>query len=51
MKLRLALATLSAAAALVTVVPTAQASGICYDVQATVNGQDVVNEAGCQDLP
>lgn len=31
--------------------PTAHASGVCYSVQVTVNGGDVVNEAGCQDLP
>ena len=33
-------------------VPSAHAAGsVCYSVQVTANGSDVVNQAGCQDLP
>lgn len=34
------------------IVPSAHASGsVCYSAQVTVNGDDVVNQAGCQELP
>lgn len=51
MKVRIAITVLAAAASLSALVPQAQAGELCYSVQATVNGQDVVNQAGCQDLP
>ncbi|MEA2433581.1 MAG: hypothetical protein QOG54_1038 [Actinomycetota bacterium] len=53
MKLRAAvIAAATAVSSLALLVPQAHASGsACYSVQVTVNGGDVVNQAGCQDLP
>jgi hypothetical protein len=32
--------------------PSAQAAGqVCYDVQVNAQGQSVVSQSGCQDLP
>ena len=51
MKLRVAITALAAVASFAASVPSAQASEACYSVQVNVNGSDVVNQAGCQDLP
>jgi hypothetical protein len=53
MKLRAAVvAGMTALSSLALLVPQAHASGsVCYSVQVTVNGEDAVNQAGCQDLP
>ena len=32
-------------------VAPATAGQVCYEVQATVNGSEVINEQGCQELP
>lgn len=51
MKIRVfAVAALAAASSLIAFAP-AQASGVCYYVLVNVNGEDVVNQTGCQDLP
>lgn len=51
MKLRIALATATAALSLAAFVPAAHAGRVCYGLQVNVQGQQVVDEAGCQDLP
>ena len=51
MKLRIAITALAAAASFAALVPQAHASEVCYSIVANVNGQEVVNQAGCQDLP
>lgn len=51
MRLRITITALAAAASFAALVPQAQASEVCYDVNVTVQDQVLVNEAGCQDLP
>ena len=48
---KLIVSVVAAFSAVVMVAPVAHAGSACYSVQATVNGSDVVNEAGCVDLP
>ncbi len=51
MKIRLfAVAALAAASSLVALAP-AQAAQVCYYVLVNVNGEDVVNQQGCQQVP
>ena len=52
MRKRFALLTIGALAAIGAFAPTAGAAGqFCYDIQVNANGQSVVSQAGCQDLP
>jgi hypothetical protein len=46
------IAVLAALSSLALLVPHAHASGqACYSVHVAANGSDVVNEAGCVDIP
>jgi NADPH-dependent curcumin reductase CurA len=49
-KLLIALS-VAAGALLVGAAPAGAAGSICYDLQANVNGDQVVAESGCQELP
>jgi hypothetical protein len=51
MRIRVAITALAAAASLAALVPQAHASEVCYDLNVNVQGQELVNEAGCQQLP
>lgn len=51
MSKRLVLTAAAAVAALLPMAAPAAASGFCYDVSVVVNGDAVIAEAGCQDLP
>ena len=52
MKVRTAIVALVAALSSLALVAPAHAAGqVCYDVQANVNGGQVVSETGCVDLP
>ena len=52
MKVRAMVVTaLTALGSLALLAPAAQAGEICYDVQVNVQGEAVVSEAGCQELP
>jgi hypothetical protein len=48
---RLAVAAAMSVLSLVFVAPQASANEVCYDLNVTVQGQTLVSEAGCQDLP
>jgi hypothetical protein len=48
---RLAAVALMIVTGSVLIAPAAQASSVCYSVSVTVNGDSVVNEAACHDLP
>ena len=52
MRKRLALLTIAALSALGLFASTAGAAGqLCYDIQVNAAGTEVVNQAGCQELP
>lgn len=52
MKVRALVVAAVAALSSLVVVPAASAGGsACYDVSVTVNGDSVVNEAACHELP
>lgn len=51
MRLRVAITALAAAASFAALVPQAHANEVCYDLNVNVQGQELVNQAGCQDLP
>ena len=52
MKVRTMVVTvLTALGSLALVAAPAQAGEICYDLQVNVQGDAVVSEAGCQELP
>jgi hypothetical protein len=52
LKIRALVVAAVAALSSLVVVPAASAAGeACYSVSLTVNGEAVVNEAGCQTLP
>jgi hypothetical protein len=52
MRKRFALLTITALSALGLFASTAGAAGqLCYDIQVNAAGSEVVNQAGCQDLP
>ena len=48
---KLIVSVVAAFSTIVMVAPAHAGGSACYSVQATVNGSDVVNEAGCTDLP
>jgi hypothetical protein len=50
-KIRVAITALAAAASFAALVPQAHANEVCYDLKVNVQGQELVNQAGCQDLP
>ena len=49
--LKIRAAIVSVVAVLALLAPSAQASQVCYDVQVNAQGQSVVSQTGCQDLP
>ena len=51
MGIRVAITALAAAASFAALVPQAHANEVCYDLNVNVQGEEVVNQAGCQDLP
>ena len=49
---RIAILVAALATSLFALAPAASAGGyVCYDASVTVNGDAVVDESGCQDLP
>ena len=51
LKIRAAIVSVVAVISSLALVVPATAGSVCYDVQANVNGSEVVNEQGCQELP
>lgn len=52
MRRRIALLTITALSALGLFASTAGAAGqFCYDIQVNAGGTEVVNQAGCQEIP
>jgi len=52
MRNRLAVLTVTAFSAMGLFASSAGAAGkVCFDVKVTANGTEVVNQAGCQELP
>jgi type 1 fimbria pilin len=49
MRVRTIIATVAAtvAALAITALPASAAASVCYDVSVTVNGEAIVDEAGC----
>lgn len=44
-------AAIATAAIAATALPASAAGSICYDLQAELNGDVLVSEAGCEELP